>query len=544
MATLGGLDRGRVQVAGEVVVAERMSLDTEEQDDELLALASIYEESFTSVQDQETGPMETQDFIRGGELAIHLELPPDFTLLTRHTGENGEVQEQSYVVEHLPAIYLHFTFPATYPSKHPPSFTLSCKWLNRAQLTQLCQQLDRLWAENKGCVVMFTWAQFLKDESLDLLGFTGTLDLDNIKPIRQSAGAANNCVLVAASDIQGDTCGAICYSDVEKKRDSVSDSASVGNGADGGASSSTLSRQNSQSYDSRTIQDIAPKTNMLRLLRDYDEEMRKKVFGTKTFACKVCYMDKLGVNCLEFWPCRHVFCKDCMASYFSVQISEGNIKFLMCPEDKCESEANPKQVQELVSEEMYQRWDEMLLNSTISSLGDMQPCPRYHCQYPATIEEGQGQCPSCKFVFCGICRFGWHGVDPCRLKHSESRKIMEIYINGDESEKQALEGQYGKKYLTVLKEEYLSMNYLEENSKKCPRCNAKIEKIDGCNKMTCQRCSIYFCWLCMCLLNRARPYEHYNDEKSPCFNRLFAGMAEDDDIWDDSDDEMGYLLGD
>lgn len=62
-------------------------------------------------------------------------------------------------------------------------------------------------------------------------------------------------------------------------------------------------------------------------------------------------------------------------------------------------------VQELVSEEMYKRWDEMLLNTTLSSLGDIQPCPRMHCQYPVTIEEGQGSCPSCKFVFCGLCRY-------------------------------------------------------------------------------------------------------------------------------------------
>ncbi|KAG7154428.1 E3 ubiquitin-protein ligase RNF14-like, partial [Homarus americanus] len=456
-----------------------MSLDTEEQDDELLALASIYEDSFTSVQDQEADPTETQqDFSRGGELAICLELPPEFGLLTRHNGDNGEMQEQRHVVEHLPPIYLHFTYPATYPSKHPP--------------------------KNEGCVVMFTWAQILKDESLDLLGLTDTLDLDNIRPIRQPASVTNDCGLVAAGNGHGDTCGAISKSFGDVTCDnSVSDSNNGGGDSDGGASSLSLSRQNSQNYDSRTIQDIAPKTNMLRLLRDYDEEMRRQVFGTKNFECKVCFADKLGTNCLEFWPCRHVYCKDCMASYFT----------------------------ELVPEDLYQKWDQMLLNSTLSSLGDIQPCPRYHCQYPVTIEEGQGQCPSCKFVFCGICRFGWHGVDPCRLKHSESRKIMELYINGEESERKLLEDQYGKKYLSLLQDEYLSLNYLEKNSKKCPRCQAKIE-----------RCSIYFCWLCMCMLNKARPYEHYNDPHSPCFNSLFAGMAEDDDIWDDSDDEMGALL--
>lgn len=46
----------------------------------------------------------------------------------------------------------------------------------------------------------------------------------------------------------------------------------------------------------------------------------------------------------------------------------------------------------------------------------------------------------------------------------------------------------------------------------------------------------------MCILNRGHPYSHYNDRNSPCFNQLFMGMADEDDIWDDSDDEMGVFL--
>lgn len=231
------------------------------------------------------------------------------------------------------------------------------------QLTQLCQKLDILWAENKGSVVMYTWAQFLKEESLAFLGFTDTLDLDNIKPVRQAAGVSSICDQVTANEGPEDSVGATSGSTGEVKCDtgnSLNDSGIV-DSSNTETSSLTLSRQNSQNYDSRTIQDIAPKTNMLRLLKDYDEEMRRKVFGTKTFECKVCFIDKLGAHCLEFWPCRHVYCKDCMASYFTVQISEGNIKFLRCPEDECESEANPKQVSNIFSNQLiFSCWYHLL----------------------------------------------------------------------------------------------------------------------------------------------------------------------------------------
>lgn len=512
-----------------------MSVDAEEQDDELLALASIFEDSFSSVQDQDAED-KCDETKKGGELAIHLDLPSEFVVLEKHTRENEVVREERHTVEHLPPIYVHFTFPAMYPSKESPYFTLSCKWLNRAQLSQLCQEMDRLWEESRGDVIMFTWAQFLKDETLNLLGFTDTVDVANVRPVRQqSVDAAAGCTvvnndsgIVADANAEAKTCA-------DGGDNSESDSVS----ASTGATSLSLSRQNSQNYDSRTIQDIAPKSNLLKILRDYDEEMRRKVFGLKNFECKVCFMDKLGSNCLEFWPCRHVYCKECMSSYFEVQINEGNIKFLRCPEDKCESEANPKQVQELVPDALYQRWEEMLLNSTLSSLGDIQTCPRIHCQYPVTIEDRQGHCPSCKFVFCGLCRFGWHGVEPCRVRKGELREIMEAYLNGSYEIRRGLEERYGKKYINNIKDEYLSMSYLEENSKSCPKCGAKIEKIDGCNKMTCQYCSIYFCWLCMTLLNKSKPYEHYNKRSSPCFNQLFAGVELDDEMYDDSDDDMG-----
>lgn len=191
---------------------------------------------------------------------------------------------------------------------------------------------------------MFTWVQFLKDESLGQLGVTDSLDLDNIKTVRLTSGATSNNSGLVVGDMSDDSSGATIPSGNNKCDTSVSCVVSGSGDGDGASSTLTLSRHNSLTYDSRAIQDIGPKTNMLRLLRDYDEEMRRKVFGVKMYECKVCFIDKLGQSCIEFWPCRHVYCKDCMAAYFSVQISEGNIKLLRCPEDNCESEANPKQV--------------------------------------------------------------------------------------------------------------------------------------------------------------------------------------------------------
>ena len=30
----------------------------------------------------------------------------------------------------------------------------------------------------------------------------------------------------------------------------------------------------------------------------------------------------------------------------------------------------------------------------------------------------------------------------------------------------------------------------------CPKCGVPVEKVSGCNKMTCSRCNTGFCWIC------------------------------------------------
>lgn len=173
---------------------------------------------------------------------------------------------------------------------------------------------------------------------MDYLDLTDTLDLDAIKPSRVFPGTSNTCGLV--TDVSQEHCGAVC--DPSGENCDISDSCT--SNSDGATADVSVALNGQSGYDSRAVQDIGPKTKVLHLLKEYNEDTRRKVFKTKMFECKVCFLDKLGANCLEFWPCRHVYCKDCMASFFSVQISEGNIKFLRCPEEKCDSEANPKQV--------------------------------------------------------------------------------------------------------------------------------------------------------------------------------------------------------
>lgn len=61
--------------------------------------------------------------------------------------------------------------------------------------------------------------------------------------------------------------------------------------------------------------------------------------------------------------------------------------------------------------------------------------------------------------------------------------------------------------------------------------------------MKCSKCSVYFCWLCMTVINTANPYTHFNSFSSPCFNKLFLGVVDDAPplALDDDDDDGGFV---
>ena len=113
--------------------------DNEGQEDELLALASIYDERIFIQSSEE----------KGGQLNIFLDLPKPFQLKIHsrylpkelkkqknRTNDQGASNDDQDVLEvqYLPPIVLNFRFPKDYPSRSPPLFTLSCKWLTVFQV--------------------------------------------------------------------------------------------------------------------------------------------------------------------------------------------------------------------------------------------------------------------------------------------------------------------------------------------------------------------------------------------------------------------------
>ncbi|XP_073507350.1 E3 ubiquitin-protein ligase RNF14-like [Phyllobates terribilis] len=442
--------------------------DQEAQEDELLALTSIYSEE----------EFKRKNAGSGGEIHLCLELPSNFVIsIKSNSATNSFAENFENTVSFLPPIVLNFELPPDYPSTAPPDFTLSCKWLSPAQLTLLCQHLDDLWEENRGCVVLFPWIQFLKEETLDYLNIKSPYEIE-----------------VSSNGLQNW---------MQPPEKTPADGVLLERG----------------SFDKRAIQDVQSVSALVKYILVFSEAQEKKVFDSKPFLCDICFVEKLGSECTHFKDCQHVYCNSCLKDYFEVQINDGQVHALNCPEPKCKSTATPAQVKYLVGEQLFGRYDRLLLQSSLDLMADVVYCPRLSCQTPVMQEpEGtMGICSACKFAFCILCNMTFHGISPCKIPDDKFLELSEEYLAANEERRREMDKRYGDVLKAV--EGLRNMEWIGKYSKACPGCKAPTEKIDGCNRMTCTRCRQNFCWLCLKILPQDNPYKHF-DSPSECFNRL------------------------
>ena len=74
-------------------------------------------------------------------------------------------------------LYWHAYFRAHILAKIPPYFTVTVKWMDAPQVSQLCDMLDTIWAELKGQEVVYQWVEWLRDSSRSHLWFDGKITL-------------------------------------------------------------------------------------------------------------------------------------------------------------------------------------------------------------------------------------------------------------------------------------------------------------------------------------------------------------------------------
>jgi IBR domain, a half RING-finger domain/Zinc finger, C3HC4 type (RING finger) len=204
--------------------------------------------------------------------------------------------------------------------------------------------------------------------------------------------------------------------------------------------------------------------------------------------CSVCFCEVEEPVDLE---CGHSCCANCITHYISSALRSRSVPV------NCITCNKPIALSIL---RQFREFDDLLLASFKRYLSInptvFENCPTADCPQIyriGSVSETVVQCSECLAEICTSCKVIWHeGMTCAEMKES---------LNPDSVRNKQLMAKLG--------------------IHACPRCSTNIEKISGCNHMTCGACKTHICWICkkdFGLNNGARVYEHIREEHG---DRLF-----------------------
>ncbi|GKY92245.1 hypothetical protein MPSEU_000195700 [Mayamaea pseudoterrestris] len=195
--------------------------------------------------------------------------------------------------------------------------------------------------------------------------------------------------------------------------------------------------------------------------------------------CPICY-DETDVKLAM--PCGHAFCLDCWKNFCVNAINEGSCVSATCPQAECTEAVTEEEMSKALGDEndlpLLAKYREFQLRSFVESNVLTRWCPgvgcdRVACAMSTAVLESEGHvatCNACTTSFCLLCGEEPHAPVNCKNLALWNEKCR------NESE---------------------TANWIIANTKSCPNCVSRIEKNQGCNHMTCQKCKFEFCWICM-----------------------------------------------
>jgi len=193
----------------------------------------------------------------------------------------------------------------------------------------------------------------------------------------------------------------------------------------------------------------------------------------RTVECRICMEKHHGDRVTSLDPCGHEFCRPCIKGYIGVKLAERRFPIL-CPICTAEDVKNGPGVvtndvvkQVGIAEEQYRTWVEL----EMAKFSVPVHCRECNKTFSADREDFEAmsiiscQCMGCNHMWCKQCQQSISDDGPA---HS---------CNGG------------------LELEHL---ITQRGWKRCPSCTIPIERVMGCNHITCisPACNTHFCYVC------------------------------------------------
>lgn len=177
--------------------------------------------------------------------------------------------------------------------------------------------------------------------------------------------------------------------------------------------------------------------------------------------------------------CKHqasTSCVACIRTYIATQSNAVPLNEIKCPELGCISSIDYNHMRQYASAELFTRYDNYLHTIALQNYPNFIRCANEVCSLGGIVDISTTTytvCSACKTKTCTTCKTLWH---PDKT-HDENLDIV-----------QAEAEERGRDAARKVQEEIESAREVDAISKACPAttCGARIEKVDGCDHMTCE----------------------------------------------------------
>ncbi|GAB1736557.1 hypothetical protein NU219Hw_g8186t1 [Hortaea werneckii] len=174
--------------------------------------------------------------------------------------------------------------------------------------------------------------------------------------------------------------------------------------------------------------------------------------------------------------CGNSVCRACFEQHLQNEVENKRWSEVQCPE--CSQGLEEPEIRQLAPQSTYEQWLDKAAKSYNEATEDFRSCPNANCSWGcffSTKDDGNiFTCQLCSIRYCVVCEVNMHENETC-----------EAYRKRRETQDTASEERQSEKYLKKI-------------SKPCPRCGVNIDKVSGCDHVTCSRssCRHEFCWQC------------------------------------------------
>ncbi|XP_011601515.1 cullin-9 [Takifugu rubripes] len=204
--------------------------------------------------------------------------------------------------------------------------------------------------------------------------------------------------------------------------------------------------------------------------------------SSPTLTCPVCLSHRNPVSePVQSLICMHYCCRLCWQEYLTSRIEQNLVMNCNCPITDCQAQPTSRFFLEILTDkDTIAKYENALLRGYVECCSNLtwctnpQGCDQILCKENMS---SMGTCSKCGWSSCFSCNFP-EAHYPASCSHMSQWMDDGGYYEGMTMEAQS-------KHLAKL------------ISKRCPSCQAQIEKNEGCLHMTCAKCNHGFCWRCL-----------------------------------------------